>query len=196
MTVVQFDVCIAGEPDGAYDWNTLAEHAERTQLHAMRKLHAQIRERTRLTTKLDATPDISDGEQAGDRTKDHLKDADRRIAQLMSYLASAGWDLEGWVNSLHHPHVGGCEESKSRITIIEESEVRSWERFRRMRQPLASDTVCGTASLIVRKPTSEASERNLRLSVFSRLRRYRSRVVSSSTSRPAASQLGGWATIG
>jgi hypothetical protein len=33
MTVVQFDAWISGEPNGAYDWNTLADRAERTQLH-------------------------------------------------------------------------------------------------------------------------------------------------------------------
>ena len=96
MTVVQFDAWISGEPDGAYDWNTLAERSERTQLHAMRELHEQIRERRRLAAKLDAAIDTGAGWHAGDTTKGRLKDADWRIAQLTSYLSSAGWDLAGW----------------------------------------------------------------------------------------------------
>jgi transcriptional regulator with XRE-family HTH domain len=104
MTVVEFDAWISGAEHGAYHWSTNDERTERTQLQAMRELHAQIRERKRLTTNLEIerTLDAQAGEiataQEWDTTEERLAESARRIAQLTSYLASAGWDLDGWMD--------------------------------------------------------------------------------------------------
>ncbi|TFB72110.1 hypothetical protein E3O06_10900 [Cryobacterium glaciale] len=104
MTVVEFDSWISGAEHGAYRWSTNDERTERTQLQAMRELHAQIRERKRLTANLaiERTLDAAAGEiataQEWDTTEERLAESSRRIAQLTSYLTSAGWDLDGWTN--------------------------------------------------------------------------------------------------
>ena len=105
MTVVEFDAWISGAEHGAYHWSTndeRTERTERTQLQAFRELHAQLRERKRLTTNLEIerTLDARAGEiataQEWDTTEERLAESTRRIAQLTSYLVSAGWDLDGW----------------------------------------------------------------------------------------------------
>jgi transcriptional regulator with XRE-family HTH domain len=104
MTVVEFDAWISGETDGAYRWTTTDERSERTQLQAMRELDAHIRERNRLAsnlqveTALNAAADETDAGQPWNTTQERLNDANRRINQLSSYLASAGWKLDGWVD--------------------------------------------------------------------------------------------------
>lgn len=104
MTVVEFDAWISGAEHGAYRWSTNDERVERNQLQAMRELHAQIRERKRLTTNLEIerTLDAQAGEiataQEWDTTEERLAESTRRIAQLTTYLTSAGWDLDGWTD--------------------------------------------------------------------------------------------------
>ena len=99
MTVVEFDAWISGDPQGAYRWTTNDERSERTQLQAMRELDKLTRERKRLASNLDVARSLSfaAGEsevtQPWDTTEERLSETDRRITQLSSYLASAGWDL-------------------------------------------------------------------------------------------------------
>ncbi|KFF58074.1 hypothetical protein JF66_21345 [Cryobacterium sp. MLB-32] len=102
MTVVEFDAWISGDPQGAYRWTTYDEHSERTQLQAMRELDKLTRERKRLASNLDVERSLSSaaGEtgatQPWDTTEERLSEANRRISQLSSYLATAGWKLDGW----------------------------------------------------------------------------------------------------
>ncbi|WBM78832.1 hypothetical protein KIV56_09415 [Cryobacterium breve] len=104
MTVVEFDAWISGETDGAYRWTTTDERSERTQLQAMRELDALIRERNRLVSNLqvEATLNTAAGDndtgQPWNTTPERLNEANRRINQLSSYLASAGWKLDGWAH--------------------------------------------------------------------------------------------------
>ncbi|MDY7543026.1 MULTISPECIES: helix-turn-helix transcriptional regulator [unclassified Cryobacterium] len=102
MTVVEFDAWISGETDGAYRWTTTDERSERAQLQAMRELDALIRERNRLASNLkveaslNTPPDEDETVTSWDTIQQRLDDTTRRIAQLISYLGSAGWSLEGW----------------------------------------------------------------------------------------------------
>ncbi|WP_104087775.1 helix-turn-helix domain-containing protein [Cryobacterium sp. N19] len=96
MTVVEFDAWISGEPEGAYRWATADERHERIELQAMRELHAQLRERRRLATRreIEHTTDASaSASDASRTTEDNISEVEQRIAQLRSYLVSAGWDL-------------------------------------------------------------------------------------------------------
>jgi len=99
MTVVEFDAWISGDPQGAYRWTTNDERSERSQLQAMRELDKLIRERKRLASNLDVERSLSsaaadsEAAQPWDTTEERLSEASRRITQLSSYLASAGWDL-------------------------------------------------------------------------------------------------------
>jgi transcriptional regulator with XRE-family HTH domain len=100
MTVIEFDAWISGETDGAYRWTTTDERSERTQLQAMRELDALHREGKRLAsnvaveTALSAPGGLDDESRAWDTTQQRLDDINRRIAQLTSYLVSAGWNLD------------------------------------------------------------------------------------------------------
>jgi transcriptional regulator with XRE-family HTH domain len=104
MTVVEFDAWVSGETDGAYRWTTTDERSERSELQAMRELDGLIRERKRLASNLEveASLDALNGDsemgQAWNTTAARLEEATRRIAQLSSYLTSAGWALEGWTD--------------------------------------------------------------------------------------------------
>ena len=68
----------------------------------MRALHVQIREQQRLSTNLATkrTLDAAAGEiaQAWNTTEERLAGCSRRIGYLTFFLASAGWDLEGWTD--------------------------------------------------------------------------------------------------
>lgn len=102
MTVVEFDAWISGEAQGAYLWTTAAERSERAQLQAMRDLYQMTRERKRLAANLeverslDASTDDPPEPRPWDETEDRLAETNRRIAQLSSYLSSAGWEVAGF----------------------------------------------------------------------------------------------------
>ena len=101
MTVVEFDAWISGELDGAYHWATNDEHSERAQLLATPELHTQLRERSRLAVKVEGERFVESADKiaattAFDTTEVRLPEVSRRIKQLTSYLAAAGWETEGW----------------------------------------------------------------------------------------------------
>lgn len=104
VSVVEFDAWMSGEAHGAYRWTTTHEQSERAQLQAMRELHAQIRERRRLTSNLAVEQSLKaeasespSAHDVWDTTSERISDATRRIEQLSSFLVSAGWDLDDWV---------------------------------------------------------------------------------------------------
>ncbi len=46
---------------------------------------------------LSSPNNLEENDPAWDTTQQHLDETTRRVGQLASYLASAGWLLEGWV---------------------------------------------------------------------------------------------------
>jgi hypothetical protein len=104
MTVAEFDSWIAGETTGAYRWSSLTERTERSQLEALRELLASIRERRRLTRNLAISVELTPAAEEDttppvwDTTRERLIETNRRIDQLSSYLAEAGWDPAGWAD--------------------------------------------------------------------------------------------------
>jgi transcriptional regulator with XRE-family HTH domain len=102
MTAIEFDEWLSGSSDWIQEWTTVEDQSERNQLRAMRELERQAKERDRLTSLLDLSPELQtassqslDSAQA-DVLSIRWTEALRRIELLSHYLQTAGWDVRRW----------------------------------------------------------------------------------------------------
>ena len=96
MTSVEFDAWLTGTNAGAYRPTNAAEMAERNELAALRDLQDLFRERTRLRTLNELEREALSGTvspKPWDNTKDRIASTERKIAEVLEFLRSAGWTL-------------------------------------------------------------------------------------------------------
>lgn len=104
LTVLEFDSWLSNSQNAVYKWTTEDQRTERNQLQAMRDLEIQLQERSRLRTalELERRQNLTAAEieelQRWDTTEERLDHAQRQVDQLTSYLRSAGWNLDAWID--------------------------------------------------------------------------------------------------
>jgi transcriptional regulator with XRE-family HTH domain len=89
MTAGKFDSWLASIPNAGYVGQTAAERNDQTELNALRELQTLQRERRRL----DVVAQLED-ETGVPRTSKQIDNVNDRIHELVTYLQSAGWDLQ------------------------------------------------------------------------------------------------------
>jgi transcriptional regulator with XRE-family HTH domain len=102
MTAIEFDGWLSGSLDSAYQWMSVDDQSERSQLQAMRELELHAREHHRLSRLLDLTnhPDQIGTSTAAPDLVDSLArrrdDTALLVLKLSKYLESAGWNVQRW----------------------------------------------------------------------------------------------------
>ncbi|MGV8970714.1 MAG: helix-turn-helix domain-containing protein [Rhodoglobus sp.] len=103
MTVAEFDAWFSGLPEGAIATSG-ADRNERQELQALRELSTLVREKRRLEIMATLEKDAGDLDPSdrslANNTVRRIAEADRHILELTHFLTKAGWEIEGWADSL------------------------------------------------------------------------------------------------
>ena len=104
MSPAEFDAWLTGSSSGAYRATNALELAERSELAAFRDLEGLIRERRRLGVVRDLETQGSADSQTPtsaewNRTAERLATIENEIVDAVQFLASAGWNLQSWVQA-------------------------------------------------------------------------------------------------
>jgi transcriptional regulator with XRE-family HTH domain len=108
MTAAQFDSWLASIPNAGHIATTAPERNDRTELAALRELQTLQRELRRLKVVADIEDEI------GINAPRRLDDLHDQARELLTYLQSAGWDVQESQEPLMPTDAGGAASPPSR----------------------------------------------------------------------------------
>jgi len=98
MTAIDFDSWLTSPTDGSYRPTSIEERNARSELQALRSWVGLTREVARLQTMFDLETatnlEVDQNSALFTRTEARLREARREADQMVTYLASAGWQLD------------------------------------------------------------------------------------------------------
>ena len=104
MSAAEFDAWASGGLNGAFEWTSADDQTERSQLAALRELETLIKERNRIERLVGLIPqlEVTEPSTAGDHEVGVLTrrkiETEKEIKRLTTYLSSAGWATERWLD--------------------------------------------------------------------------------------------------